>query len=169
MPVLTPGGSFLSVASNPRRDDGDGRDDILGTPPVSKISSPSTQSSRSPCIPRPHDEIRRVQRGLSERISRVFLRQRTAVVALPFWESTAVRAVELRSGYRLQATAEASAEAAFPVPPRRAHDTLQPSDESIIVGYYTLKKCRSLRYPNLTAVYQQKGALWQETTGLTVP
>ena len=33
MPVLTPGGSFLSVASNPRRDDGDGRDDILGTPP----------------------------------------------------------------------------------------------------------------------------------------
>ena len=46
----------------------------------------------------------------------------------PAWlEITAVRAVELRSGYRLQATAEASAEAAFPVPPpRRAHDTLQP-------------------------------------------
>ena len=36
---------------------------------------------------------------------------------LPFWESTAVCAVELRSGYRLQATAEAFAEAAFPVPP----------------------------------------------------
>lgn len=51
--------------------------------------------------------------------------------------------------------------------PRGAHGTLQPPDESIIVGYYTLKKCRSLRFPNLTAVYQQKGALWQETTGLT--
>ena len=23
------------------------------------------------------------------------------------------------------------------IPPRRAHDTLQPQDESIIVGYYT--------------------------------
>ena len=38
MPVLTPGGSFLSVASNPRRDDGDGRDDIYGgTPGVKNI------------------------------------------------------------------------------------------------------------------------------------
>ena len=91
------------------------------------------------------------------------------MIALSGWEITTVRAVELRSGYRLQATAEASAEAAFPVPPRRAHDTLQPPDESIIVGYYTLKKCRSLRFPNLTAEIQQKGALWQETTGLTVP
>ena len=26
---------------------------------------------------------------------------------------------------------------ASPFPPRRAHDTLQPQDESIIVGYYT--------------------------------
>ena len=34
--------------------------------------------------------------------------------------------------------AEASADAAYsPRPPRRAHDTLQPQDESIIVGYYT--------------------------------
>ena len=38
MPVLTPGGSFLSVAFNPRRDDGDGRDDIYGgTPGVKNI------------------------------------------------------------------------------------------------------------------------------------
>ncbi len=87
--------------------------------------------------PRPHGEIRRVQRGLSERISRFSLGQRTVVTSLLGWEITAVRAVELRSGYRLQATAEASAEAAFPVPPRRAHDTLQSPDESIIVGYYT--------------------------------
>ena len=27
-----------------------------------------------------------------------------------------------------------------PHPPRRAHDTLQPQDESIIVGYYTFAK-----------------------------
>ena len=77
-------------------------------------------------IPRPHDEIRRVQRGRSERMQQASLRQRTVVIALLGWEITTVRAVELRSGYRLQATAEASAEAAFPVPPRRAHDTLQP-------------------------------------------
>ena len=89
------------------------------------------------CIPRPHDEIRRVQRGLSERMQRTSLRQRTVVIAQYGWEISIVRAVELQSGYRLQATAEASAEAAFPVPSRRAHDTLQPQDESIIVGYYT--------------------------------
>ena len=77
-------------------------------------------------IPRPHDEIRRVRRGLSERMQRISLRQRTVVIEKIFLEITTVRAVELRSGYRLQATAEASAEAAFPVPPRRAHDTLQP-------------------------------------------
>ena len=71
-------------------------------------------------IPRPHDEIRRVQRGLSERISLVSLRQRTVVIAQYGWEISIVRAVELRSGYRLQATAEASAEAAFPVPPRES-------------------------------------------------
>ena len=38
MPVPTPEGSFLSSASNPRRDDGDGRDDIFGgTPGVKNI------------------------------------------------------------------------------------------------------------------------------------
>ena len=76
--------------------------------------------------PRPHDEIRRVQRDLSERISWFSLRKRTVVIAQYGWEISIARAVELRSGYRLQATAEASAEAAFPVLPRRAHDTLQP-------------------------------------------
>ncbi len=33
--------------------------------------------------------------------------------------------------------AEASADAEYIASPRRAHDTLQPQDESIIVGYYT--------------------------------
>lgn len=40
---------------------------------------------------------------------------------------------------------QASAEAAHPVPPRRAHDTLQPQDESIIVGYYTSAEVPSPR------------------------
>ena len=77
-------------------------------------------------IPRPHGEIRRVQRGRSGRMQRTSLRQRTVVIAQYGWEISIVRAVELRSGHRFQATAEASAEDAFPVPPRRAHDTLQP-------------------------------------------
>ena len=77
-------------------------------------------ASYPPRIPRPHDEIRRVQRGLSERMQRTSLRQRTVVIAQYGWEISIVRAVELRSGYRLQATAEASAEAAFPVPPRES-------------------------------------------------
>ena len=38
MPVLTPEESFLSSAPAPRRDDGDGRDDIFGgTPGVKNI------------------------------------------------------------------------------------------------------------------------------------
>ena len=38
MPVLTPEESFLSSAPTPRRDDGDGRDDIYGaTPGVKNI------------------------------------------------------------------------------------------------------------------------------------
>ena len=43
-------------------------------------------------------------------------------------------------------TAKAPAGAAYP--PRRAHDTLQPQDESIIVGYYTFAKV-SLRNATL--------------------
>ena len=71
-------------------------------------------------IPRAHDEIRRVQCGRSKRMQRTSLRQRTVVIAQYGWEISIARAVELRSGYRLQATAEASAEAAFPVPPRES-------------------------------------------------
>ena len=44
-------------------------------------------------------------------MQRTSLRQRTVVIAQYGWEISIVRAVELRSGYRLQATAEASAEA----------------------------------------------------------
>ena len=50
-------------------------------------------------------------------------------------------------------------------PPRRAHDTLQPQDESIIVGYYTSAGSA----PWSAGRTNVKGALWQETTGLTVP
>jgi len=65
-------------------------------------------------------------------------------------ERLAVTPWILQSGYYLQATAEASAEAAFPVPPRRAHDTLQPQGESIIVGFITLpQKCFSESCPVL--------------------
>ena len=52
-----------------------------------------------------------------------------------------------------------------PHPPRRAHDTLQPPDESIIVGYYTSAGSA----PRPAGRTNVKGALWRETTGLTVP
>ena len=50
-------------------------------------------------------------------------------------------------------------------PPRRAHDTLQPQDESIIVGYYTSAGSA----PRPAGRTNVNGALWRETTGLTVP
>ena len=91
------------------------------------------------------------------------------MIALLGWEITTVRAVELRSGYRLQATAEASAEAAFPVPPRRAHDTLQPKDESIIVGYYTSAEVLPLGFPKPKMNKERIALQWQDMTVLTVP
>ena len=33
------------------------------------------------------------------------------------------------------------------IPPRRAHDTLQPQDESIIVGYYTSAEVHPQKLP----------------------
>ena len=162
MPVLTPAGSSLSSASNPRRDDGDGRDDIIGTPPVSKISSPSTQSSRTPRIPRPHDEIRRVQRGQPERIPRVSLRQRAVILmkqqshrpgricslyptCKPPRGTRKCRIPRSPEGQIPPIAGEMSRSDKGGAGPAGPHDTLQPPDESIIVGYYTLKKCRSLR------------------------
>ena len=65
-------------------------------------------------------------------------------------ERLAVTPWILQSGYYLQATAEASADAAYPPrPPRRAHDTLQPQDESIIVGYYTSAEVPPRKLPVL--------------------
>ena len=100
--------------------------------------APTRISTRNlpPRVLRPHGEIRRVQRGRSERMQRTSLRQRTVVIEKTFLEITAVR-----GGFAFwvptASRPEALASAAFPVPPRRAHDTLQPQDESIIVGYYT--------------------------------
>ena len=52
-----------------------------------------------------------------------------------------------------------------PHPPRRAHDTLQPKDESIIVDYYTSAGSA----PRPAGRTNVKGDLGRETTGLTVP
>ena len=52
--------------------------------------------------------------------------------------------------------------------PRRAHGTLQPQDESVIVGYYTSAEVhpRGLQCP-----YKLKigGVLWQEAMALIAP
>ena len=65
-------------------------------------------------------------------------------------------------GYSLQATndGQAVATAAFSVSPSESPRYFAAGmDESIIVGYYTLQKCRSLRSPlNLPLNNQQKGA-----------
>ena len=49
------------------------------------------------------------------------------------------------------------------IPPRRAHDTLQPQDESIIVGYYTFAKV-SLRTATPYNTNKNTGGkcLWQD-------
>ena len=136
---------------------------ILAVGSVSKIPSQSSQPSHTPKrILRPRRSIRRLGPvSLGENIFQAV----DGSGAVREYGNAGVHAaaddvVHRRQRPRLPQETH---------PPRRAHDTLQPQDESIIVGYYTLKKCRSLRFPNLTAVYQQKGALWQETTGLTVP
>ena len=69
----------------------------------------------------------------------------------------------------MQAVAEASAEAAHPVPPRRAHGTLQPQDESVIVGYYTSAEVhpRGLQCPYKLKL--EVFCLWQEAMALIAP
>lgn len=55
-------------------------------------------------------------------------------------------------------------------PPRRAHDTLQPQDESIIVGYYTSAEVHPPKATRIsTALVGEKGVLWQEATVSIVP
>ncbi len=72
-------------------------------------------------------------------------------------------------GYHLQAEkgGEAPAGAASP---SRAHDTLQPQDESIIVGYYTSAEVHPPKATRIsTALVGEKGVLWQEATVSIVP
>ena len=52
-------------------------------------------------------------------------------------------------------------------PPRRAHDTLQPQDESIIVGYYTSAEVHPPK--SQPPLWGEKGVLWQEATVSIVP
>ena len=57
-----------------------------------------------------------------------------------------------------------------PHPPRRAHDTLQPQDESIIVGYYTSAEVHPQKLPaSQPSLWGEKGVLWQEATVSIVP
>ena len=56
------------------------------------------------------------------------------------------------------------------IPPRRAHDTLQPQDESIIVGYYTSAEVHPQKLPaSQPPLWGEKGVLWQEATVSIVP
>ena len=55
-------------------------------------------------------------------------------------------------------------------PPRRAHDTLQPQDESMIVGYYTSAEVHPQKLPaSQPPLWGEKGVLWQEATVSIVP
>ena len=56
------------------------------------------------------------------------------------------------------------------IPPRRAHDTLQPQDENITVGYYTSAEVHPQKATRIsTALVGEKGVLWQEATVSIVP
>ena len=56
------------------------------------------------------------------------------------------------------------------IPPRRAHDTLQLQDESIIVGYYTSAEVHPQKLPaSQPSLWGEKGVLWQEATVSIVP
>lgn len=56
-----------------------------------------------------------------------------------------------------------------PHPPRRAHGTLQPQDESVIAGYYTSAEVFPPQPTFSKILIQEVFCLWQEATVLTVP
>ena len=82
--------------------------------------------NKPPRIPRPHDEIRSVQRGLSERMQRTSLRQRTVVIAQYGWEISIVRAVGCEVGTAFKPRRRLPQKPISSFPLGRAHDTLQP-------------------------------------------
>ena len=112
--------------------------------PVSKIPSQSSQSSQpshSPRIPRPHRTVRRPGDGQPwskplPGCGRQRCSTRCAETMAPIPQSMIRRIV---------AAAEAPAGAASPSESPR---TLQPQDESVIVGYYTSAEVfpRNLRF-----------------------
>ena len=56
------------------------------------------------------------------------------------------------------------------MPPRRAHGTLQPKDESVIVGYYTSRrKCLPNAAPSYINQLSGGKCLWQEAMVSIVP
>ncbi len=55
------------------------------------------------------------------------------------------------------------------IPPRRAHDTLQPQDESIIVGYYTSAEVLFQKPLVLRNLKSGGKSPWQEATVSIVP
>ena len=118
----------------------------------------------APRISRPHRKIRRFGDGWQRGFPKSSLPVGGSVEATSIAERLSVTPWILQSGYYLHASHGRGFRRSR-IPPRRAHDTLQPQDESIIVGYYT-SAGSALRPAGRTNV---KGALWRETTGLTVP
>ena len=84
----------------------------------------------SPSYPRPHRKIRRFGDGWFGRIRWIFPNR---------GRQDCLQKQECRTHLTccVDSTRKSGRLPQEPHPPRRAHDTLQPQDESIIVGYYT--------------------------------
>ena len=99
---------------------------ILAAGAVSKIPSQSSQSSQPSHnpkrSPRPRLSIRRLGAGLW-------------TAAVQYGSTETLVSMPLLMMWYIVGNGQGSRRSR--IPPRRAHDTLQPQDESIIVGYYT--------------------------------
>ena len=145
---------------------------------VLKVSSPSSQPSRKPHVSlvlAAYPQIRSGQAGRKIRCSPCLraadfeqIQIAKNLPAAPVFEVCTDSASRKR-GWCF-AIPLWTPERSGGVRPRRAHGTLQPQDESVIVDYYTSRrKC----FPNAVPLYinQLSGGncLWQETTVLIVP
>lgn len=122
-----------------RRDDGDGRDDVSGSGSgVKNIVTIDTTVTGTQTHLRPHRAISRLLCVQAEKITTLFLCLGQRSVS----KNRLLSVPDLHSGYHMQTRQRLPQKPqAYPLPTGSPRHFAARRDESVIVGYYTLKKC----------------------------
>ncbi|MEA4896227.1 MAG: hypothetical protein VB064_13355 [Oscillospiraceae bacterium] len=122
-----------------RRDDGDGRDDDSGSGGgVKNTVTIDTTVTGTRTHLRLHGAISRLHRGQTEKMSRLFSVSGSRMFGKQYAARAAICKVEPTCKPRQRLPKKPQA---YPLPIGSPRHFAARRDESVIVGYYTLKKC----------------------------